>query len=779
MTEIITGFFQGTNTANQHDESVLAGRIDTAGGLELDLAILSELTSINGKELQLPQLAIDSVIAYIQQSPEKDVAAILYRASQYANQILYREMDDKQDAHCSLVIAAVQNGQKLYVANIGNSRAYLIRNGAASQLTIDHTFRRMMPIQGKMSPEAANASDEANTLVLSLGSKDQIPVDIGFHIYNTANRDSYVKAQDLGRAGFDMQPGDSILLTPNRVELSQISQEMSSRIVPILARETGDNAAENISREVLDDGRADDPSLAILQTDVLPVPVGTTGAPLSVLSRPVFLYGSIVALALVFCGIVSFLGYRIWDLRTSPGDTAIAGVAPATLTLEALAAQTTVQAEAAQTSEAISAAETEDAVPTATETPLPTETSTPVPPTSTPTTTSTPTPTPVPVGVLSDSSGETAAVYFDEPIKFEESDSIAIASASDPGTNEGIIDVFGGSEVSLTQGDKPIALQLSPGSNILIQTEPDSEGAEALLIPVGITVGVSGSCMGVEYPDPPEPIIVYCFTGQCSYRSSFEDDVEETLAPGNKLTISQAESEDEDSDESSITLSIGEITLEDAVRYSEIATNAENLEQCLADFVENAPTATFTPTPEPTETNTPTNTPTATATGTATPTETPTATATSTSTPTNTPTPVPSATVTATPTSTNTPTATRTPRPSSTPTATNTPVGGIPTNTPIPPTNTPVSQPPTNTPVPQQPTNTPVPQQPTNTPVPPQPTNTPAPPPPPPTNTPAPPPPPQPTNTPAPPPPPPPTNTPPPAPTATQDPFPPTSTPVP
>ncbi|MEM8858872.1 MAG: hypothetical protein AAGD96_11155 [Chloroflexota bacterium] len=770
MTEIITGFFQKTQETNLHDESVLAGRIDTAGGLELDLAILSELTSENGKELQLPELAIDSVIAYIQQSPEKDVAAILYRATQYANQILYRETDKNQDANCSLVIAAIQNGEKLYISNIGNSHAYLMRNQAASQLTIGHTFRKMMPIQGKMSQEAADASEDADSLVLSLGSKDQIPVDIGFHIFETNDRESYVAAQDLGRSGLPIQAGDTVILAPHRVQLNQLNGEDVGKITPILAKEIGDNAAELISQELEEQLPKNAASLALLQTDIIPVQVGATASPLSFITRPTFLYGSIVTLAILFCGIVSFLSYRIFEMRTATPTQAVAIVdteEAETATIDpAIISMTEEAAAAEQTAEVVSAQETTEAEATATELAKPTETPTPIPPTATPT--STPTETPIPAGQLSGEGTSAQPVYLDEPVQFSDNDSISIASTNDPEENEGVIDIFEGSEVTLTEGEKPIALQLSPGSNILIQTDPESEGAEAILIPVGITVGVNGSCMGVEYPDPPEPIVVYCFTGQCFYQSSLEDDVAETLAPGNKLIISQSESDN--SDDSTISLSIGEITLEDAINYSEIATNGENLEQCLADFIENAPTATPLPTNTPTETATPTNTPTETPTATATATSTPsptltaTATATNTSTPTNTPsptnttTPVPSATATATAT------ATRTPIPTRTPTPTNTPIGGIPTNTPIPPTNTPVPQPPTNTPVPQPPTNTPAP--------PPPPTNTPAPPPPP-TNTPAP----APTNTPVPPPPP--TNTPPPPPTPTANPLPPTSTPVP
>ena len=199
----------------------------------------------------------------------------------------------------------------------------------------------------------------------------------------------------------------------------------------------------------------------------------------------------------------------------------------ATLTIDPSIIRATESA--GNTIEAAAAIETADAASTATEDARPTETPTPIPPT--PTSTSTPTETPIPAGQISGSGAESQPIYLDQPIKFAENDSISIVSADDPEESDGVIDIFEGSEVTLTQGDKHISLQLSPGSNILIQTEPESEGAEAILIPVGITVGVSGSCMGVEYPDPPGPIIVYCFTGQCSYQSSLEDEVEETLAP--------------------------------------------------------------------------------------------------------------------------------------------------------------------------------------------------------------------------------------------------------
>ncbi|MFK7803974.1 MAG: PP2C family serine/threonine-protein phosphatase [Anaerolineae bacterium] len=786
MTEIITGFFQNTNNSGSSaNESVLAGRIDTAGGLELDLAILSELVSSEGQNLQLPQLAVDSVIAYIQQSPDKDVAAVLYRAAQYANQILHRETGDLQPGACSLIVAAVLNGEMLYLANIGNSRAYLIRNTKITQLTIDHTFVRMMPVQGKMSIEAAMASEEADTLVLSLGPKDQVPIDIGFHTSDTLDRESYISAQDRGRSGLPLKEGDAIVLSTNRLDLVEDESQpensslSSQDLYKILSKSIGDDAAEAISSAATSNGSQSHPSVAVLQSDSLPIAPARGFQPPKILGQPTFLYGSIAVLSLLFCGIVSFLGFRYMELRTAQPTQVIVELLP-TETAEATETEapdisaTEAAEEAVQTEAAVVSAQTTQtmqAAEAATEAAAVTNTPTPIPNTPTPTATSTP--EPIQFGSLLNSSGDELPIFLDQSIKFEDNNSISIPSATDPDVLEGIIDGFEDSELTLIEGEMPIALEISSGSNVLIQTSPDSEGSEAQLIPAGITVGVSGSCMGVEYPDPPDPVVIYCFTGECYYQTAEEDSEQEILEAGNKLTIIEGE-EDED-----VQLLTGVITLEDAVRYSEISTQSDELEACLVDFIANAPTATPVPTGTVTETTTPTATSTSTQTATPTATATATGTATSTSTPTATATGTQTPTATATTTKTPTPTQTATSAastPTSTPTqanATSTPTSSVPTSTPVAPTSTPRPSNPTNTPVPPPPaTNTPVPPPPaTNTPVPPPPaTNTPVPQP---TSTPVP----QPTSTPVPPP----TATPvpPPPPTSTPNPFPPTSTPVP
>ena len=67
------------------------------------------------------------------------------------------------------VTAACIVGGTLFVANVGDSRAYLIRGGNAKQLTHDDTYVQELVDRGDLSPEEAKASKQKNLLTRVLG----------------------------------------------------------------------------------------------------------------------------------------------------------------------------------------------------------------------------------------------------------------------------------------------------------------------------------------------------------------------------------------------------------------------------------------------------------------------------------------------------------------------------------------------------------------------------------------------------------------------------------
>lgn len=70
------------------------------------------------------------------------------------------------------VTALLRSGNKLAMAHIGDSRAYLLRDGALSQVTTDHSFVQHLVNTGKITPEEAEHHPQRSVLLRVLGDFD-------------------------------------------------------------------------------------------------------------------------------------------------------------------------------------------------------------------------------------------------------------------------------------------------------------------------------------------------------------------------------------------------------------------------------------------------------------------------------------------------------------------------------------------------------------------------------------------------------------------------------
>jgi serine/threonine protein phosphatase PrpC len=77
----------------------------------------------------------------------------------------------------TLVAAAIQ-GNALSIANVGDSRIYLIRHGVIQQLTQDHSLVMEQVRQGYITREQAEQSDMQNIILRALGSEETVDPDV-------------------------------------------------------------------------------------------------------------------------------------------------------------------------------------------------------------------------------------------------------------------------------------------------------------------------------------------------------------------------------------------------------------------------------------------------------------------------------------------------------------------------------------------------------------------------------------------------------------------------
>lgn len=68
-------------------------------------------------------------------------------------------------------------GMQVYLAHVGDSRAYLIRGGEAEQLTRDHSVVGRLVELGELSPEQARTHPQRSLLYRALGQVSRLEVD--------------------------------------------------------------------------------------------------------------------------------------------------------------------------------------------------------------------------------------------------------------------------------------------------------------------------------------------------------------------------------------------------------------------------------------------------------------------------------------------------------------------------------------------------------------------------------------------------------------------------
>jgi serine/threonine protein phosphatase PrpC len=76
------------------------------------------------------------------------------------------------------LVAACVRGDRLMVINLGDSRAYLVRDGDCTQLTSDHTFVAEQVRLGMMTPEVAGQSPLQSVITRAIGIEDEIEPDL-------------------------------------------------------------------------------------------------------------------------------------------------------------------------------------------------------------------------------------------------------------------------------------------------------------------------------------------------------------------------------------------------------------------------------------------------------------------------------------------------------------------------------------------------------------------------------------------------------------------------
>lgn len=84
------------------------------------------------------------------------------------------------------IVAGVE--PKVLVANVGDSRTYLLRNGALTRMSVDHSYVQELVNEGIITPEEARVHPRRNIVTRALGIDRSVAVDVFMHTVRTGDR---------------------------------------------------------------------------------------------------------------------------------------------------------------------------------------------------------------------------------------------------------------------------------------------------------------------------------------------------------------------------------------------------------------------------------------------------------------------------------------------------------------------------------------------------------------------------------------------------------------
>ena len=124
------------------------------------------------------ELAVTTIREALMESPpDMETASRLRLATEMANERIWNEAQANPELNGmgATVTAVIAQSGLVYIAQVGDSRAYLIRGRQIKQLTKDQSFAQMLIDAGAIQPEQA-ASVPQNVIMQALGTQPSVKV---------------------------------------------------------------------------------------------------------------------------------------------------------------------------------------------------------------------------------------------------------------------------------------------------------------------------------------------------------------------------------------------------------------------------------------------------------------------------------------------------------------------------------------------------------------------------------------------------------------------------
>ncbi|MFN8593592.1 MAG: protein phosphatase 2C domain-containing protein [Thermomicrobiales bacterium] len=147
-------------------------------GLDVDDYLLAIADGMGGHPAGdvASHIAVDTVRGALAQPASEDISQLLKQAYRKANDAILSagETEPTNKGMGTTLTAAVIRGKYATIANVGDSRAYLLRGNGLTQISRDHTVTAEDLAARRIDPEAARTDPRRNILTHAVGTAPKL-----------------------------------------------------------------------------------------------------------------------------------------------------------------------------------------------------------------------------------------------------------------------------------------------------------------------------------------------------------------------------------------------------------------------------------------------------------------------------------------------------------------------------------------------------------------------------------------------------------------------------
>lgn len=173
---------------------------------------------------------------------EDGASTLVSKAMQDANHAIFERMlaeTDKQGMGTTASVMVLSDTGYL-IGQIGDSRVYLLRDGALTQITKDHSYVQEQVDAGLLTPEQARYHPYSNVITRCVGASDQVEADI------------YTGEARVGDVFLLASDGLTGMVDDRRLQALLLARSGPGRIVDsLIAEANGRGGLDNITAIVI------------------------------------------------------------------------------------------------------------------------------------------------------------------------------------------------------------------------------------------------------------------------------------------------------------------------------------------------------------------------------------------------------------------------------------------------------------------------------------------------------------------------------------------------